>query len=184
MNYQQLIQQAKDGDPAAEKALYDHLSGTFFSMCCRYVKNEADAEERMADGFFIFFKKLQYFKYESDGALYAYLAEIMVRECVHQLRKKQVFNIIAEPIETDAVLDHDMLDKLSTEKIQAIICTLPEQARIIFNLYVVEGWQHNEIADILGISTGTSKSQFARARQLLQKKLSFLKNDHEKHVSK
>lgn len=184
MTLEQLVYEAKKGNKAAEEALFCRLCDNFLLMCIRYVKNEADAEERMLDGFYKFFRALPTFRYESDAALYAFLGRIMVNECIMQLRKKRLFNIVAEPLETDAMLEEDLLDRLSTGEIHETISKLPVGARTIFNLYAVEGYTHDEIASLLGISVSTSKSQVARARVLLQQSLSFLKKGHEKRSSK
>lgn len=184
MTLEQLVHNAKQGDKAAEKALFIRLSDNFLLMCQRYVKNEADAEERMLDGFYKFFRALPKFRYESDAALYACLGRIMLNECIMQLRKKKVFHIVAEPLETDAMLEEDQLDRLTAGEIHAMISKLPDGARTIFNLNAVEGYSHGEIGGMLGISAGTSRSQFARARVLLQQSLSSLNNDYEKRSSK
>ena len=184
MELQELIYEAKKGSKAAEEALFNHLADTFLCLCIRYVKNEHDAEERMLDGFYKFFRSLPDFNFESDGALYACLTRIMVNECIMQLRKKRVFHIVAEPLETDATLDEDLLEKISVAEIHAMISKLPLGARTIFNLYAIEGCRHSQIAHMLGITASASRAQLTRARALLQQSLSFLKKDHEKQRSK
>lgn len=184
MSLEQLVSEAKSGSMAAQKALFDRLSGAYLVVCRRYVKHEADAEERMLDGFYKFFKEIRHFRYESDEALYTFINRIMVNECLMQLRKKRVFNIVAEPSENDAKLDEDGLDRLSALEIQNLILQLPAGSRTVFNLYAIEGKTHGEIAKLLGISRGTSKSQLAKAKGHLQKSLSFLNADYERQDSK
>lgn len=184
MELQELISEAKKGCKAAQEALFSRLSDNFLSLCNRYVKNEADAEERMLDGFYKFFRALPQFRYESDAAVYACLTRIMVNECIMQLRKKRVFNIVAEPLEKDAILNEDLLDKIAAAEIHALIRKLPVGARTIFNLHAIEGCRHDEIARLLGITAGTSRAQLARARALLQQSISFLKKDYENKESK
>ncbi|MEO8769972.1 MAG: sigma-70 family RNA polymerase sigma factor [Ferruginibacter sp.] len=179
MELQELIYEAKKGSQAAEKALFYQLSDKFLSLCMRYVKHEADAEERMSEGFYKFFRSLKSFKYESDGALYKFITSIMVNECITQLRKKRVFNIVAEPMETDAMLEEDVLDKISEAEIHALIRKLPVGARTVFNLNVLEGCRHEEIGRLLGITASASRAQLTRARALLQQSLSILKKDDE-----
>ncbi|MEO6668275.1 MAG: sigma-70 family RNA polymerase sigma factor [Ferruginibacter sp.] len=177
MELQALIYEAKKGSKAAEEGLYNRLSKKYFRLCMRYVQNEHDAEERMSDGFYKFFRCLPRFNYESDEELYSFISRIMMNECITQLRKKRLFNIVAAPLETDAVLDEDMLDRISETEIHAAIRKLPAGARTVFNLNVLEGCRHEEIARLLGITSSASRAQLTRAKHLLQRSLSFLKKN-------
>lgn len=179
MELQELIHEAKKGSRAAEGALFKNLSKRYLCFCMRYVENADDARERMSDGFFKFFRSLHRFNYESDEEVHSYISTIMTNVCLSFLRKKKVLNIVSEPLETDSVLDEDALDKISTEEIHTMIRKLPEGARTIFNLSVLEGYMHEEIAGIMQITPGGSRAQLTRARQLLQSTLSFLKKDNE-----
>lgn len=184
MTLKELIKEAKNDSKAAQQALYNRLSGINYLLCLRYVKNQSDAEERMIDGFCKFFQMLKDHEYKSDPTVYLLLTRIMTNECIDFLRKKKAFEIIAEPSEMDAVLEEDKLDKLSVEEIHAMIRQLPMGARTVFNLYAVEGFKHEEIAEQLGISVSTSKSQLARARTLLQKTIKILNGEQDERQSK
>lgn len=181
MTLKELIDEAKKGSIAAEQALFNRLSGNFFLLCLRFVKNTQDAEELLLDGFQKFFGTLKDYSYKSDAGVMSWLNNIMVNGCISFLRNKRIFNIVAEPFETDAILDEDRLDKLSVEEIHAMIRQLPTGARTIFNLYAVEGYKHEEIAEALGITVSTSKSQLARARFLLQKTIKVITGEDEKY---
>ncbi len=166
-----LIKEAKLGSSAAQKCLFDELADRMLVLCRRYVKNKEDAEEILLDGFYKFFKTLQNFNYQGDAALIAWLKKIMVNECLMFLRKKNIFSVVTDAIAEEVPLDEDVLDNLSATEIFNIIIQLPVGYRTVFNLYAIEGMGHAEIAAIMGITEGTSKSQLSKARSLLQKML-------------
>ncbi len=143
------------------------------ALCCRFVKNRADAEELLLNGFYKFFSHLPEFRYQGEAALYAWLKTIMVRECLMFLRKRHAFSILAEtnPDAEELALDPEPLAALSAAEIFGLIVQLPVGYRTVFNLHVIEGMEHKEIAKALGIAEGTSKSQLSKAKLLLQKML-------------
>lgn len=172
MNIATLVKEAKQGSTAAQKCLFDALSGKMLLLCCRYVKRREDAEELLLDGFYKFFKNLHSFSYQGEAALYAWLKRIMINECLMFLRKKNVFTIVTESAAAEIVLEEEALNNLSAAEIFSLVLTLPVGYRTIFNLYAIEGMGHKEIAALTGITEGTSKSQLSKARALLQKMLS------------
>ena len=172
MDITTLVKEAKQGSTAAQKCLFDLYADKMLSQCCRYVKRREDAEELLLDGFYKFFKNLQTFNYQGEAALYAWLKRIMINECMMFLRKKNVFNIVTESAAEEIVLEEEALNNLSATEIFNLVVTLPVGYRTVFNLYVIEGMGHKEIAGLLGITEGTSKSQLSKARALLQKLLS------------
>ncbi|MEO8412155.1 MAG: sigma-70 family RNA polymerase sigma factor [Ginsengibacter sp.] len=179
----ELIKEAKHGSAAAQKYLFDQWAEKMNMVCRRYVKNQEDAEELLLNGFYKFFKKIGGFNYKGDAALYMWLKKIMINECLMFLRKKNVFTIVTEASVEEISLQEDALGKLSAEEIFNLIVQLPVGYRTVFNLYVLEGMTHSEIAKQLGIAEGTSKSQFSKAKILLQKMI--IKNDieHDKRKS-
>ena len=177
METSELIREAKQGSSAAQKYLFDQWAEKMLTVCRRYVKNAEDAEELLLDGFYKFFKKLSSFKYQGDAALYVWLKRIMINECLMLLRKKNVFNIVTDATVEEIPLQEEALDNLSAAEIFNLIVQLPVGYRTVFNLYVIEGVPHGEIASLLGIAEGTSKSQLSKAKILLQKLL--LQNDIE-----
>ena len=140
-------------------------------VCRRYVKNREDAEEIMLDGFYKFFKNLSSFTYQSDAALFAWMKRIMINECLMFLRKKNVFTIASDLIAEEVSLQEEALNNLSAAEIFNLVVQLPVGYRTVFNLYEIEGMSHKEIAVLLNISEGTSKSQLSKSKNLLQKML-------------
>ncbi len=172
MDIANLIKEAKQGSTIAQKCLFDHLADKMLLLCRRYVKNREDAEEVLLDGFYKFFKNLPSFSYQGEPALYAWLKRIMINECLMLLRKKNVFTIVTDSTAAEIYLEEEALNNLSADEIFNLIITLPVGYRTVFNLYVIEGMEHKEIAALTGISEGTSKSQLSKAKALLQKMLS------------
>ena len=166
-----LIKEAKQGSNAAQKCLFDMCAERMNILCRRYVKGREDAEEILLDGFYKFFKTLSSFHYKTDAELYAWIRTIMVNECLMFLRKKNVFNIIADTDGIEIPLEEEALNNLSAAEIFNLVVQLPVGYRTVFNLNVMEGMDHKEIARLLGITEGTSKSQLSRAKILLQKML-------------
>ncbi len=171
MNISELIKEAKQGSTAAQKCLFDQFAEKMLLVCQRYVKSPQDAEELLLDGFYKFFTKIASFTYQGDAALYSWLKRIMINECLMFLRAKNVFTIVTEATAEEIPLQEEALDNLSAEEIFRLIVQLPVGYRTVFNLYAIEGMNHGEIAGMLNISEGTSRSQFSKAKVLLQKLL-------------
>lgn len=171
MEITEWITEAKSGSAAAQKCLFDLLADRMMLVCCRYVKNREDAEELLLDGFYKFFTHLPGFQYQGEVALFAWLKKIMVRECLMFLRKKNVFSLLTNTESEEVPFEEDALANLSAEEIFSLIVQLPVGYRTVFNLFVMEGFDHKEIGEELGIAEGTSKSQLSKAKLLLQKML-------------
>ena len=171
MNISEQIEDARSGNVAAQKVLFNRLADPMMALCCRYVKNRADAEEILLDGLYRFFSHLKEFNYQGEAALFGWVRRIMVNECLMFLRRRHSFAIVSEA-EASAVAGGDSpLDDLSAEEIFGLIVRLPVGYRTVFNLHVIEGIEHREIAELLGIAEGTSKSQLSKAKLLLRKML-------------
>jgi RNA polymerase sigma-70 factor (ECF subfamily) len=171
MNTSELVKEAKQGSTAAQKCLFDQFAEKMLLVCQRYVKSPEDAEELLLDGFYKFFTKISSFNYQGDAALYAWLKRIMINECLMFLRAKNVFTIVTDATAEEIPLQEEALDNLSAEEIFKLIVQLPVGYRTVFNLYAIEGMNHGEIAEMLNISEGTSRSQFSKAKVLLRKLL-------------
>jgi len=184
MNTSELVKEAKHGSTAAQKCLFDLFGEKMLLVCQRYVKNPEDAEELLLDGFYKFFTKISSFTYHGDAALYGWLKKIMINECLMFLRSKNVFTIVTEATAEEIPLQEDALDNLSAEEIFKLIIQLPVGYRTVFNLYAIEGMNHGEIAEALNISEGTSRSQYSKAKVLLQKLLSQNDVEYVKRKSK
>lgn len=177
MNQEQLIKECKRGSAAAQKCLFDHFANPMMMVCCRYVKNAADAEEVLLDGFMKFFRSIDQFAYKGEAALFGWLKKIMINECLMLLRKRNVFLITAEPSADQVQVCANVIDKLQADEIFQLILRLPVGYRTVFNLFEIEGMGHKEIAALLNITEGTSKSQLSKAKHLLQKML--IQNNNE-----
>ena len=177
MNTLELVKEAKRGSAAAQKCLFDQFAEKMFLVCRRYVKNQEDAEELLLNGFYKFFTKISSFNYQGEAALYGWLKKIMINECLMFLRTKNAFTIVTEAIAEEITMPEEALDNLTAEEIFKLILQLPVGYRTVFNLHVIEGMTHVEIAELLNIAEGTSRSQFSKAKILLQKLLS--QNDKE-----
>ena len=171
MDIAQLVKEAKQGSASAQKCLFDLLADRMILLCRRYVKNAEDAEEVLLDGFYKFYKNMPAFQYQGEAALVAWLKKIMVNECLMLLRKKNVFTIVTESVAEEIPLQAEALDHLSAKEIFELVVKLPVGYRTVFNLFEIEGMDHKEIATLLGIAEGTSKSQLSKAKNLLQKNL-------------
>ena len=184
MDVPELIREARQGIAAAQKSLFYQFSDKMLLVCRRYVKSPEDAEEIMLDGFYKFFQHLRGFHYQGEAALFAWLKKIMVNECLMFLRKKAAFTVLSETDAGELAIEEDALNSLSAAEIFHLIVQLPVGYRTVFNLYVIEGMPHAEIAALLGISEGTSKSQLSKAKTLLQKMLLKNQSDYGRRKSR
>ncbi len=166
----QLIAALKRGESRAHKVLYERFSGKMLAVCTRYCANRDDAEEVMLDGFMRVFEKIQQFR--EDGSFEGWIRRVMVTESLMFLRKNKQWRQEISLEEIPVELDYAWADtSLNENDLLRVINQLPDGYRTVFNLYAIEGYNHAEIADMLGISEGTSKSQLSRARLLLQANL-------------
>jgi RNA polymerase sigma-70 factor (ECF subfamily) len=142
------------------------------------VKTDSIAEECMLNGFLKFFKSLNKFEYQTDGATTAWLKKIMINECLQQLRQKNSFLLTTEDEAAEISIEEEAINNLSADEIFKVITQLPLGYRTVFNLYVIDGMSHKEIATELRINEGTSKSQLSKAKQMLQSLLVNLNADY------
>jgi RNA polymerase sigma factor (sigma-70 family) len=162
-----LIENLQKGDAKAQKVLYDLYSAKMLGVCLRYLKNEMDAEEVMITGLVKVFQNAH--QYEGKGNFEGWLRRVVVNEALMFLRKKEPLHLAIER-EHMQFADQEQADTaLNEAELLALLHELPAGYRAVFNLYAIEGYSHKEIADMLQISEGTSKSQLSKARGLLQK---------------
>lgn len=162
------------GEAIYQKRLYDLFASKMYAVCLRYSSDKDEARDLLQEGFIKVFQHLDKFKME--GSLEGWIRRIMVNHALEQFRKaykKQQFVDIEDA--GDEPTPHIDAHRYDMQVILNVIQELPTGYRTVFNLYVVEGLQHNEIAELMGINENTSKSQLSRARQLLQKKLAHIK---------
>lgn len=173
-NETKLIQSAAKQNREAQRVLYELHAPKMLSLCRYYIKDVQQAEEVMLNGFFKVFKNVETFK--NEGSFEGWIRRIMVREAISYLRQKKRIEFVAE----DDYINHDYGNNIKTNmevaEIQQLIDSLPEGYKMVFIMYAIEGYKHFEIADLLKISEGTSKSQLFKARQILQQKIKELNN--------
>ncbi|MBN8685889.1 MAG: sigma-70 family RNA polymerase sigma factor [Chitinophagales bacterium] len=164
----QLVRNCLKGRPDAQRELYDRYAGLMLGICYRYTKSLTDAEDVLQDGFVKVFRHLHTYKFE--GELGAWIRRIMVTTALNFLKKHSRYRTDLSFDNNDAlhpVIDSDAEVKMTAREVAELVRQLPTGYQTIFNLHAVEGFSHVEIGQMLGISDGTSRSQYARARQLL-----------------
>jgi RNA polymerase sigma-70 factor (ECF subfamily) len=160
----------------AQRIIYDHHAPKMLSVCRYYIKDIHHAEEVMLNGFLKVFTKLKSFS--NVGSFEGWIRKIMVRECISFLRSNQKVEFSIEDLpQQQNTFDYqaNIEERLNANNIQELIDTLPEGYKIVFVMYAIEGYKHHEIATLLNITEGTSKSQLFKARKLLQQQLVKLK---------
>ncbi len=171
---EKLIRDCQRGHAGAQRDLYNKYSRKMLGVCLRYVNRQAEAEDVMIEGFMRVFDKIGQFKFE--GSFEGWVRRIMVNEALGYLRKnKSIFlSVDVEEVHNEPATFHVDGDALAAEDLLRLVQELPPGYRTVFNLFALEGYSHEEIANTLGISENTSKSQLSRARALLQKQLAAL----------
>ena len=170
----ELINLCQKEDPKAQEILYDRFAIKMFRTCYRYLKNEQDAEDVMISGFVKVFKNIHKFENRHQYSLEAWIRRIMVNESLMLLRKNNQFTFVDEFPE---IKSHDTIlpdSNLRAEDLYKLVRQLPNGYRTVFNLYVIEGYSHKEIAGQLGVSENTSKSQLSKAKAMLRRLLASL----------
>jgi RNA polymerase sigma-70 factor (ECF subfamily) len=163
----QLIENCIKGDRKSQKALYDIYSPKMYAICLRYAKNQMDAEDILQDGFVKLFNNLDRFR--GEGSFDGWVRRIFVNTSIEHIRRKSLNTTVGEGLENSVVDRHqNALDDLYEKDIIKSSMTLSTGYRTVFNMYAVEGYSHKEIANQLGITESTSKSQFSRAKALLR----------------
>ncbi|MBL7724272.1 MAG: RNA polymerase sigma factor [Chitinophagaceae bacterium] len=162
-----LINGCMEGDRRMQEELYRRFSPRMYAVCLRYAGNAEEAEDILQEGFIKVFKKLDSFR--SEGSFEGWVRRIFVNTAIEHFRRKRYLMPVTEKEEnTIEGKFTSVLDELGAKDIMALVQELSPGYRTVFNMYVVEGYTHKEIADMLGISEGTSKSQLSRAKVILQ----------------
>ncbi len=170
-----LISKTLDGDKAAMQMLYEQHERHWFRLCLRYGKSRSEAQDIMQEGLVMVFRDLKQFD-ASRGEFKSWSNRVMVNAALRFLKKhqwQQSFEDL-ETAESEADLSESILGKITAKELVQVIQQLPSGYRIIFNMYEMEGYAHQEIAEILNISIGTSKSQLSKAKKALRQKLEVL----------
>lgn len=167
----QLIERVLQKDPKAQEAMYRHFAPKMYGLCLRYARNEMEAEDILQEGFIKVYSYLKDYRFE--GSLEGWIRKTFVNTAINFYRRKarQLVEVSIEHTEISIPSQSTIIENMSMNELLAIIQGLPEGYRLVFNLNVIEGYSHKEIALMLGISENTSKSQLSRARIALQAKI-------------
>jgi RNA polymerase sigma-70 factor (ECF subfamily) len=168
MSLKKLIIKCKQGDVRAQSEVYQLFAGKLFALCLKYSKNYQEAQDNLQDGFITIFSKIEQYKFK--GSFEGWIKRIVINTALQKYREKNVLNLISEEIPDEIEVEIDEVD-ISLEFLLKIIQELPNRYRLVFNMYVLDGYSHREIAELLEISEGTSKSNLSRARFILKKKV-------------
>lgn len=164
-----LIEECRKGDSKAQFSLYEQYAKAMFNLACRMLNNREDAEDILQESFVECFRNIQTFRFESTFG--AWLKKIVVNRCINHIKKKRIDLTFYET--PPSVIDEEEEEtEYETGNIFKGIELLPDGYRIILTLYLLEGYDHTEISQILGISESTSKSQYSRAKEKLRNTLS------------
>ena len=162
-----LISGCLRGDRRMQEALYSRFSPRMYAVCLRYAGNSEEAQDILQEGFIKVFKKMDSFR--SEGSFEGWVRRIFVNTAIEHFRRKRYLMPVTEKEENTIEGKYtSVLDDLAEKDILGLVRELSPGYRTVFNMYVVEGYTHKEIADMLGISEGTSKSQLSRAKVILQ----------------
>lgn len=169
-DFKSIISDCIAGSRKAQAMLYHQFAPKMFGVCLRYAKDATEAEDNLQEGFIKVFTNLKNFRH--DGSLEGWIRRIMINVSLEKIRKQHLLY----PVEDVAVYDtvnfsDDVIAKISADDLMKLIQQLPPRYRLVFNLYVLEGMSHQEIAKEMDITQGTSKSNLARAREILKKKV-------------
>ncbi len=168
MTEENLIKKCASGDILAQKAFYEKFAGKMMGVCLRYAKDVEEAEDVLQDAFIKIFNKIPV--YEKKGSLEGWVRRIVVNTALDSYRKNKKFQQNIDTDTVDYLLEskNHIIAELSAQDLLVIINNLPEGYKIVFNLFAIEGYSHKEIAERLGITESTSKSQYSRAKKVLR----------------
>lgn len=175
MNIKKIIKQCQQNDSKAQAALYELFAGKLYAVSYKYSKNQQEAEDTLHDGFLTILKKIDQFKHK--GSFEGWMKRIVINTALEKYRKDKVFPLIHQEIEDEVTLDIDE-NNVDLETLLTNIQKLPNRYRLVFNLYVLDGYSHKEIANMLEISEGTSKSNLSRAKVIMKKELEKNEQQH------
>ncbi|AFL80828.1 RNA polymerase sigma factor, sigma-70 family [Aequorivita sublithincola DSM 14238] len=169
MTLDELIIKCKKHDATAQGELYKQYNRVLFAICLRYSPNYTEAEDNLQDAFIIIFKKIE--QYNGKGSFEGWMKRVTVNTVLQKYRKQKTYQIVDEgQIEDEAEVEIES-EEIPLDFLLKIVQELPDRYRLVFSMYVMDGYQHKEIAEMLGISDGTSKSNLARARMILKNKI-------------
>jgi RNA polymerase sigma-70 factor (ECF subfamily) len=165
-----IIKDCVSGNRKAQEKLFNLFSNEMFGVCLYYAKDYTEAEDTLHDGFIKVFQKIDQFGFK--GSLAGWIRKVMVNTALEKFRKQHQLYALGDDYENPEDIEREnVISDLSARDLINLIRELTPQYRMVFNLYAIEGYSHKEISEMLGISEGTSKSNLARARNVLQNKV-------------
>lgn len=177
MTLEQIISGCQKNEPKAQEQLYIMFSKKMFGLCLKYAAYYAEAEDNLQDGFIQIYKTIN--QYKNQGSFEGWAKRVMINVSLQKFRKAKHLEIISDEIPDYEDIEVEVEQSVSMEYLLGIIQELPERYRLVFNLYVIDDFSHQEIADWLQISVGTSKSNLSRARVILKQKIESEKLIHK-----
>jgi len=168
MSLEKLINKCKRKDKKAQSEIYQLYTGKLFALCLKYSRNYQEAQDNLQNGFMTIFDKIE--QYNFKGSFEGWLKRIIINTALQTYREKNVLNLVTEEIPDEVTVEIDE-EQISLEFLLKLIQELPNRYRLVFNLYVLDGYPHKEVASMLNISEGTSKSNLSRARLILRDKI-------------
>lgn len=179
---EKIIESCKAGKRDAQSQLYQMFAPKMFGVCLRYSRNRAEAEDNLQDGFIKVFEKIGQFNHK--GAFEGWLRRVIVNICLARYRAQgQLYPVDDVSVLEDQWLDEEEVEQISTKKLMKIVEELPPRYKLVFNMYIIEGMAHKEIAESLNISEGTSKSNLARAKGIVKEKVKKVLSANEENFS-
>lgn len=168
MSNEALIAACNNGDARAQKILFEKFGPKLYAVCMRYSNSPEAAQDMLQDGFVKIFEKLV--SYKGEGSFEGWMRRVIVNTCLDELRrnKKHQNNVDIDDFSYSLTNNDSVLDKIAADDLLKILNCLPLGYKTVFNLYVIEGYSHKEIAEELEITVSTSKSQFSRAKAILR----------------
>lgn len=168
MALDELIEKCKQEDIKAQGELYTLYSSKLFAVCLKYSRNATEAQDNLQDAFLTIFKSMSQYKHK--GSFEGWMKRITVNTVLQKYRKERFFEIVNENQIEDPEIEIEE-NSFSLDFLLKLIQELPDRYRLVFNLYVLDDYSHQEVAEMLGITVGTSKSNLARARMILKNKI-------------
>jgi len=168
LSLEELIHRCKKGNRKAQEILYRKYAGALFGTCLKYSRSKSEAEDNLHDSFMTIYDKIG--QYNGKGSFEGWMKRVTVNTVLQKYRKERFMDVVSDNIPEYVDLEAQTTD-ISLSTLLKYIQELPNKYRLTFNLYVLDGYTHNEISALLGTSPGTSKSNLARARMLLKQKI-------------
>jgi len=168
VSLEELVHKCKKGERKAQELLYRQYAGVLYGICLKYSRNKTEAEDNLHDSFMTIYEKIG--QYKSKGSFEGWIKRITVNTVLQKYRREEYLSVVNENTPEIVTVESNYED-IGLQTLLKYIQELPNKYRATFNLYVLDGYTHKEISELLGTSVGTSKSNLARARMLLKEKI-------------